>query len=198
VVFRDTVVANGFYDIGEGLPGVVITITAGGSGSAVTSPGGGFAIPVGTSGSVTVTASGGPLNTTLTQTIALTGENVRVEFKPTAGQVVDTDGDGIPDSWEILYGLDPNNAADAAQDPDGDGSSNLIEFQRGSNPLLAASTPISGSGLAAPSFPYTIGTATGGPAAGASGSGGGGGGGGCGLTGLEALLLLGLLRFRRR
>jgi hypothetical protein len=200
VVFQDTVVANSFYDIGEGLPGVVITITAGGSGSAVTSPGGGFAIPVGTSGSVTVTASGGPLNTTLTQTIALTGENVRVEFKPTAGQVVDTDGDGIPDSWEILYGLDPNNPADAAQDPDGDGSSNLSEFQHGSNPLLAASTPISASGLAAPSFPYPIGTATGGPAPGAGGgvSGGGGGGGGCGLTGLEAVLLLGLLRFRRR
>jgi len=196
VVFRDINSSN-FYDIGEGLPGVNIAITAGGAGTAVTSPGGGFAIPVGTSGSITVTASGGPLNTTLTQTIALTGENVRVEFKPTAGQVVDTDGDGIPDSWEILYGLDPANPADAAQDPDGDGSSNLTEFRRGSNPLLAASTPISASGLAAPSFPYTIGSATGGPPAGTSG-GHGGGGGGCGLTGLEAVLLLGLLRVRRR
>jgi hypothetical protein len=197
VVYRDTVVANNFYDIGEGLPGVAITITAGGSGSAVTSPGGGFAIPVGTSGSVTVTASGGPLTagTTLTQTVALTGENVRVEFKTTA--VLDTDGDGIPDSWETLYSLNPNNASDAAQDPDGDGSSNLTEFRRGSNPLLAASTPTSGSGLEAPSFPYAIGPATGGPAAGGSG-GGGGGGGGCGLTGLEAVLLLGLLRARRR
>src|SRR5205085_11144337 len=106
-------------------PGVVITITAGGSGTTTTSPGGGFALPVGTSGSITVTASGGPLTggTTLTQTIALTGENVRVEFKTTA--VVDTDGDGIPDFWENLYGLDPNNGADAAMDPDGDGVSNL-------------------------------------------------------------------------
>jgi hypothetical protein len=196
VVFRDTLVANNFYDIGEGLPGVNIAITVGGSGTAVTSPGGGFAIPVGTSGSITVTASGGPLNATLTQTITLTGENVRVEFKPTAGQVVDTDGDGIPNSWEILYGLDPNNASDAAQDPDGDGSSNLTEFRRGTNPLLAASTPSSASGLAAPSFPYAIGSAPGGSPSG--GGGGGGGGGGCGLTGLEAALLLGLLRFRRR
>jgi hypothetical protein len=77
-------------------------------------------------------------------------------------------------------------------DPDGDGVSNLNEYKRGSNPLLAASTPISASGLAAPSFPYAIGTATG-----SGGGGGGGGGGGCGLTGLEAVLLLALLRRRR-
>lgn len=193
VVYRDTVVTNSFYDLGEGLPGVLISITAGGSGTTVTAPGGGFAIPVGTSGSVTVTASGGPLTagTILSQTVSLTGENVRVEFKTTAVQ--DTDADGIPDAWESQYGLDPNNAADAGQDADGDGSSNLVEFQRGSNPLLATSTPYTGGGLSAPSSPYPMGTAAGG----SGHSGGGGGGGGCGLTGLEGLLLLALLRFRR-
>lgn len=198
VVYTDAVVANNFYDIGEGLPGVNIAITAGGSGTTVTSPGGGFVIPVGASGSITVTASGGPLTagTVLTQTIALTGENVRLEFKTTA--VLDTDGDGIPDFWENLYSLNPNNPADAAQDPDGDGASNLVEYLRGSNPLLAASTPSSASGLQAPSFPYAIGGAAGGPSAPSGGGGGGGGGGGCGLTGLEALLLLALPRVRRR
>ena len=40
----------------------------------------------------------------------------------------DSDGDGIPDEYEIAHGLDRFNAADAALDTDGDGVSNLSEF----------------------------------------------------------------------
>ncbi len=40
----------------------------------------------------------------------------------------DTDGDGIPDAWEIMHGLDPNNPNDAKLDFDNDGYINLVEF----------------------------------------------------------------------
>ena len=40
----------------------------------------------------------------------------------------DTDGDNIPDLWELHYGLDPFNASDAAEDPDKDNYTNLEEF----------------------------------------------------------------------
>lgn len=43
--------------------------------------------------------------------------------------VLDTDGDGIPDKWEIRYGLNPRDPADAAADSDKDGFTNLEEYQ---------------------------------------------------------------------
>ncbi len=49
----------------------------------------------------------------------------------------DDDNDGIPDTWEVQYGLDPFNSNDALLDNDGDGISNLDEYTQGTNPLVS-------------------------------------------------------------
>ena len=55
------------------------------------------------------------------------------------GPKFDTDKDGIPDQWEQQYGLDFQNPADAAEDPDGDGLTNLDEYLAGTDPFQADS-----------------------------------------------------------
>jgi formylglycine-generating enzyme required for sulfatase activity len=49
---------------------------------------------------------------------------------------VDTDNDGMPDEWEKRFGFDPANPADAAQDADGDGYSNLEEYLNSTDPRV--------------------------------------------------------------
>jgi hypothetical protein len=53
----------------------------------------------------------------------------------TVGEV-DTDGDGLPDNWELQYF--GNLSQGANDDPDGDGITNLQEYQQGRNPTKSA------------------------------------------------------------
>ncbi len=53
---------------------------------------------------------------------------------------LDSDGDGLPDWWEIYYGLDPfdpNGSNGRDGDPDSDGLSNYREYRGGTNPMQA-------------------------------------------------------------
>ena len=82
----------------------------------------------------------------------------------------DADGDGLPDSWEVTHFTD-TTSQNGSGDPDGDGATNLAEFQAGTDPMDPGSSPRPPPKKSS-------------------------GGGGCGATGLELLLVL-VLRRRR-
>lgn len=54
------------------------------------------------------------------------------EYKGTS--YLDTDKDGMPDAWEIRYGLNPNDASDAVKDCNGDGYTNIEKYINGIDP----------------------------------------------------------------
>jgi hypothetical protein len=60
--------------------------------------------------------------------------NIEEYYQGTNPADDDTDGDGMADGWEIQFGFDPLDNADAAGDADGDSLTNLQEFQQESDP----------------------------------------------------------------
>lgn len=73
---------------------------------------------------------------------AIPGDTKAVPACPYCGEkqqqekkvVLDTDGDGLPDEWEIRYGLNINDASDANSDLDGDEFTNLEEYVAKTDP----------------------------------------------------------------
>ncbi|HTD65192.1 MAG TPA: Ig-like domain-containing protein, partial [Candidatus Limnocylindria bacterium] len=77
----------------------------------------------------------------------------------------DTDGDGLPNWWELAYGLNENSAGDAALDIDGDGMTALQEYRAGTNPNDALSVlrlrvtslvPLQMQFVAQSNLPYSV------------------------------------------
>lgn len=88
VVYRDSN-GNAFYDVGEGLAGVTVR-PASGTYYAVTSTSGGYAIPLSaTAGPLQVTISGGALPSPVTKTIALSTQNVKLDFEVLNGRPIE-------------------------------------------------------------------------------------------------------------
>jgi hypothetical protein len=97
----------------------------------------------------TLGASGTPCAGTVTFTNLQTNTTVRAAVTNLAGSTAtgtininvlrDSDGDGVPDVWEIAYGMATNNAADGLLDFDNDGMINRDEYFAGTNPADAAS-----------------------------------------------------------
>ncbi|MBE8721546.1 pectate lyase family protein [Sphingobacterium pedocola] len=78
--------------------------------------------------------SGRPTTATgIIKDVAEVGGYPNLTFDP-AQVPVDSDGDGMPDAWEIKHGLNPNDPSDGTIDSDGDGYTNVEEYLNGTNP----------------------------------------------------------------
>jgi hypothetical protein len=69
------------------------------------------------------------------------GQGILTDVKQVGGYpgykgdpALDRDGDGIPDWWEIKYGLNPRDPSDATKDCNGDGYSNVEKYLNGIDP----------------------------------------------------------------
>ncbi|HYK04345.1 MAG TPA: Ig-like domain-containing protein [Thermoanaerobaculia bacterium] len=66
--------------------------------------------------------------------VTATNEGTLALLRLTVSGSSDSDGDGMPDQWELDNGFDPENPADAALDADSDGLTNAAEYGQGTNP----------------------------------------------------------------
>ncbi|MGA1865918.1 MAG: hypothetical protein ACMUFK_00455 [Thermoplasmatota archaeon] len=65
---------------------------------------------------------------------------IRVMDEEKVSKDQDSDGDGIPDEWEMRFQLDPSKD-DTGLDPDDDGFTNLQEYESSTNPINSVSKP---------------------------------------------------------
>ncbi|MBN2643082.1 MAG: hypothetical protein JXR78_15625, partial [Victivallales bacterium] len=71
------------------------------------------------------------INTTIPAVSSTEKEYSEIIFIMDVDLSLDSDGDGIPDSVEVMLGLNKDDPTDALADPDGDGMTNLEEYLQG-------------------------------------------------------------------
>jgi hypothetical protein len=145
-----TVSANGGRYIGGHAGGGsggsvwVITNTLAGSGSITADGGIGQSTEGGGGGGGRICISEGNYGYSGTATVAGgTGRNNGQDGTIYYSASGDSDSDGMPDSWELAYGLNPS-IDDSALDEDGDGLDNLGEYLNGTDPT---NTDTDGDGI---------------------------------------------------
>ena len=218
VVYADAD-SDGFYDIGEGMSGVLVSPSSG-SWGALTGQAGGYAFPVGTSGTVTVTYSGGGLTGLVIKTVVLGATNVKQNVfaseavagggsapaTPASAATVSDTTSATPVLSGTTVALATVTIFDGAT-AIGVTTANAsgvwtwtptTPLVAGAHSLTWKASNTNGTSGASPAVVVTV---AGGSSAGGSVD-GGGGGGGCGagtpaIGMLFALLLLGLRRTRR-
>jgi len=87
-------------------------------------------VTISTEGLVTAVGAG-------TATLSANYDGLTATTTVASFSALDSDGDGMPDAWEIANGLNPYDPTDAGLDPDGDGLTNLQEYLLGTNPHVA-------------------------------------------------------------
>ena len=87
---------------------------------------------------IQVNAAGDPITEIFANWNLSTGTLTAGTRVPDFSGGFDTDGDGIPDGWELFYGLD-KNTDDGTLDTDGDGLDNLHEYIAHTDPRVPQS-----------------------------------------------------------
>ena len=132
---------DSMYDPGEGIGGVSVTPDQG-LYYAVTGAGGGYAIPILSSGDYQVTLSGPGIPAGSVATAAIDTESVRLDFPIVT--IADADGDGVADD-EDAFPLDADEWLDTDEDgignnadldDDGDGMTDVWEERYALDPLV--------------------------------------------------------------